>query len=452
VISLSQQLKSARGMNMESDLYFKQNRCALALLLKQAGKSVPYYRRLLGHYNVEDDILKDYYSFSQIPLTSKEEYRLNTREFISDEARDHGQELNRYFTSGSTGVPLTIYKSKRDTLRTLLRLFKARNATCRNISRKRRIQFFAVNQEYAANIKGRRPNDYYLDNRIDSVFVNASRISVNALQSYWDIIAKYKPAWISSNPVLLTEMARFALRRRLNSGTDNLEYIECHSEFLTDAQADLIEKAFRIPPLSLYGANEANAIALQCRFGKMHIITEISFVEILDSSGRPVPEGSVGGVYVTTLQHFDTPLIRYGLGDQAALQFLEAGCSCGNSAPYLLLTGYRESDYLVKENGTLIDGWCISGIFENLKYLDMPAIAQYQLIQVGYIKFILKVLMSACATDRKAFEIEFEKQLALVMGTEVSVAFEYPASLDRDSKTGKYKCFICRVASSGQGR
>lgn len=81
-----------------------------------------------------------------------------------------------------------------------------------------------------------------------------------------------------------------------------------------------IEDRLGCPVLDLYSLNEAGPVAvLDARAGGHVLLQPGMFVEILDRSGRPVPDGERGEITLTGGFNPCLPLLRYRTGDHAAL-------------------------------------------------------------------------------------------------------------------------------------
>jgi phenylacetate-CoA ligase len=63
----------------------------------------------------------------------------------------------------------------------------------------------------------------------------------------------------------------------------------------------------------------------------LHSHPDLVVTEIVDEEGRPVPDGEMGELVITTLQMEGMPLIRYRTGD---VTFMVPGaCPCGRGGP-----------------------------------------------------------------------------------------------------------------------
>ena len=146
---------------------------------------------------------------------------------------------------------------------------------------------------------------------------------------------------------------------------------------LFDHYRESIREAFGCETLDTYGCTEGAMIAGQCKEGSYHLSINQCFVEIVDGYGNRVPEGHTGKVVVTRLDNFAMPLIRYYLGDLAALEPEGADkCPCGRESPLLSNIIGRDTDIVLTRSGKRMIVHFFTAIFEH-----EPGIGQFQVIQ-----------------------------------------------------------------------
>jgi phenylacetate-CoA ligase len=94
-----------------------------------------------------------------------------------------------------------------------------------------------------------------------------------------------------------------------------------------------VEEKYGIMTRDAYGTSDVGVVAYECRCKSgLHIDRDV-IVEICDpANGRPVREGKVGEVVVTTIEK-SSPFIRFGTGDLAMMT--TERCACGSSLPRL---------------------------------------------------------------------------------------------------------------------
>lgn len=80
-----------------------------------------------------------------------------------------------------------------------------------------------------------------------------------------------------------------------------------------------------------YGTNESGMMAAECEHKTgMHINEDALILEVADpQTGKLMPMGQKGTVYITTLYRYGAPQIRFNVNDISAL--LPARCACGST-------------------------------------------------------------------------------------------------------------------------
>ena len=117
-----------------------------------------------------------------------------------------------------------------------------------------------------------------------------------------------------------------------------------------------IESILGIELYDIYGLTECYGpgIGINCtkQTQGMHIFDDFVYTEILDpQTGKPVPEGEIGEITLTTLVKEGAPLIRFRTHDLAA--FVPGECPCGRKYPRISQILGR-SDDMVKVKGHII--------------------------------------------------------------------------------------------------
>lgn len=118
---------------------------------------------------------------------------------------------------------------------------------------------------------------------------------------------------------------------------------------VTPGQRPLLERSFGGTYWDDYGSAEFGSIACECpRHNGLHVFDDMFIVEVVDSNGTPVADGTCGWILVTDLMNHAMPLIRYQIGDIGYLD--SSPCACGRSGPRLTVLG-RAHDVLVTPKG-----------------------------------------------------------------------------------------------------
>jgi phenylacetate-coenzyme A ligase PaaK-like adenylate-forming protein len=151
--------------------------------------------------------------------------------------------------------------------------------------------------------------------------------SFDSLQQQIQVLQRIRPQMISSYAVALESLAEAVLEAGIRQIRPRIVYSSAMS--LTDRCRRLCREAFGVRPLDVYATVEIGPVAWECPSnpGALHLNDDVLVVEVVDSSGSPLPDGQSGEIVITQLTGFAQPLIRYRIGD---LGYRMSGtCACG---------------------------------------------------------------------------------------------------------------------------
>ena len=143
---------------------------------------------------------------------------------------------------------------------------------------------------------------------------------------------QWKPEFLATYASLARALAEEQLAGRLQIAP---RMINVGGEVLTPEARNRIEKAWGKVLYDVYGASETGILATECdRHAGLHLLEDLTVVEVVDADGRPVRPGDFGErVLVTVLFRHTQPLIRYELSDKVRLA--AEPCPCGR--PFRLI-------------------------------------------------------------------------------------------------------------------
>ena len=136
----------------------------------------------------------------------------------------------------------------------------------------------------------------------------------------------------------------------------------------------LAERAFGVKPLDVYVTSELGTVAWECpvRRGVLHLNDDVQITEILDERGQPAAVGQTGEVVVTALHTRAQPLIRYRIGDLAAR--LPGRCECGRGLAMLTRVQGRTRHVVRAPDGRVLFGMPVARVLA-----DFPEVRRWQL-------------------------------------------------------------------------
>jgi phenylacetate-CoA ligase len=402
----------------------------LRRLVNDAYNHVPLYRRKYDEAGVRPEDIRSLADLDRLPILTKPELaRAEPRDILNTSLAP-----GRFIpvkTSGSTGVPLTIFKD-----RVLLA----------------RLSFIKVAFPLGLGLRWRKPRLPRLlgvfalgTDALERALAESEPGILRFLPRTWEFIDARKGATglltaldrrrpdivIGYPSVLAMMIERAALDGRRPSHQPAAWVLT--AEALPPDLRKAAAATFDGEIFDFYSSTEASDIALECRAHRgLHIQSHDTILEIVEG-GRPVPPGVTGNVVVTDLWNRATPIIRYaGLGDRAALT--AASCSCGNPAPRLVPSTGRRPEALRLANGRTVPPFVLTFALD-----AVSDIAAYQITQTARdrIKCLIvpgpRVEGGRGPGDQKA---AVEAALLDVLGPGIAVSIEQVAEIAGSSNPG----------------
>lgn len=335
-------------------------------LLAHAAATVPFYRerfKAAGYDPVGDGVTPE--TWLKLPCLKRDDIQSAGRSLMSGQVpAGHGR-LFEHFTSGSTGKPLHAYGTE------LTHFFWMALTLRDHLWHKRDMggKLASIRSKVSDGARqGWGP-------ATDAVFATGPSAALN-IQADLDTQLKWlmqqAPDYLLSHPSNLAALARRC--REQDIRLPQLREVRSFGETLPPGLRDLCRKAWNVPLVDTYSAEEVGYIALQCpQHEHYHVQAENLLVEVLGNQGQPCAPGETGKVVVTTLHNFAMPLLRYEIGDYA-----EVGepCPCGRGLPVLQRIMGRQRNLV-----TLPDGRQHWPSFPSNLWLSVAPVRQFQLTQ-----------------------------------------------------------------------
>lgn len=307
----------------------------LERMLKYVSEHNDFYKRRIKEYGITNPL-----DITQWPILTRKELQENRYNMFSDgyKSKYLHQQLKRQSSSGSTGIPVTVYWDYPDYYASTLHLWRRRYLHYGVVPNDRRVTFTL--------------NTFNLKYKVDDVlykYYSPTELSfiISLIQEtvlynkVIDIIDEFQPKWLYIQPFILQKLLLSYIKND-KKPPKSLAYIESVGELLT---ADLKQKVidfFKVPIANLYGSEEMNGIAFECPHNHMHIISENVHVQQSDFNGSSI---------ITSLTNKAMPLIRYDQSDIIKIRSLSDSCSCGFSDPVIDIITGRSSENLYTKDG-----------------------------------------------------------------------------------------------------
>ncbi|MGB2983107.1 MAG: AMP-binding protein [Candidatus Bipolaricaulia bacterium] len=276
----------------------------------------------------------------RLPIVSKEDL---FRPESLDEVLRHRTQLDRcarVTTSGSTGLPLSIYMSKLEAhYRRLLLLLAWKRVA--------RLVFPCTVAELEHGMENESGFEIRRWGAVRVVRVYAGLPTSTQLR----MLRGVRPQLLVGHPTTLEILAE-----ALEATSASLvpRHVVTRGEILYPDARRKIEAAMQCQVSDFYNSEEIGNIAWECPENprRLHLNTDACVVEVVDEEGMPLPHGVEGRILVTNLYNRTMPFLRYELGDRAALLSVEQiPCSCGTRNPSLSAVSGRIDDFVFLPDG-----------------------------------------------------------------------------------------------------
>ena len=277
-------------------------------ILRFVSENIPYYKRMgkeagLADYPIVNKyLIRDHYEDFlpvNLPTGDKEEIlkvlkgNFNKKGKSINEVYDFGKYTFEE-TTGTSGIPFRVVKSKEDRVRAGLSVWKKRREIDPYVSPGNLLRF---------NHTG-----------IHDVNLEPYNYDEKHIMELYDFVDKSGARWLHVSPNPLTEHVKI-LQRANKFRFKDLKYIECTGNFYSNEQKELFEETFHAKVINQYGSIETWPLAYSCDNGKMQVLNN-RFIEILDDDGRPITESdTIGNIVITCLDLHTLPFVRYKIGD-----------------------------------------------------------------------------------------------------------------------------------------
>ncbi len=394
----------------------------LRKLLRHAQKQSPYYRQLFSRKDLTFPDSFGVDDLPTVPLLTRTLLQQNVDAILCEDA--HNPIPNS--SGGSTGQPVNFYQDERYRITShvtgllFLSWMGIRPGD-------RTAIFWGADREF----KDLSFYDKLMLTINRTKQLNSFSMTDERIEKFLEEINAYKPRYIYGYASSLYLVAKYI--NRTKPLTFAPVAVRSSAEMLFDFQREEIERAFQAPVYNFYGSREVNNIAAECAAHEgLHVFASTRIVEVVDESGRPVPDGTTGHVAITDLTNFSFPFIRYLTGDMATKK--SSPCSCGRGYPLLEKIQGRSTDMIV------VNGEYIHGEFFTHLFYGKPEIAQFQLIQEDEQTLRLLIVSSGEKPD-------LEDVLAAIrakVGEHVTLQVEFTDHIP-PTASGKHRFTISRL-------
>jgi phenylacetate-CoA ligase len=304
-------------------------------MVRHAYANVPFYRRTWKAAGIGPEDIRTAGDISKLPIITREEIRSNESDFIANGYDISKCEHNS--TSGSSGVPLTIYfdNDAFDYLEAVyLRAFLAVGYR----------PWYRFAYFWYPPFKKMKFYEHFGIMKKSYVLTAANE------ERQLSELVKINPEAIYAFPSTLFLVAKLMKQRGVDSVRPKL--IISHAELLTEGVKKVLRDAFCCDVFDEYGSTEFNRMGWECdKHAGFHIDMDSLLVETL-KDGEPAAAGERSDVVLTGLANKAMPLIRYAIGDIGVPS--SDTCECGRGLPLMNIVEGRADDFIVLPSGKVV--------------------------------------------------------------------------------------------------
>ena len=391
----------------------------LQSILYIANNNVPYYKgKIKGAINATPSI-------DQFPFITKKEVSQNLDAFYS--LKNRGS-LYKKTTGGSTGEALTVLKDACALSNSMAAAWRGYGWAGVGIGCKQ-ARFWGIPITNKDKIKM-----YITDFIAHRKRFSAFAFTEKDLHLYTRQLKKFQPDYFYGYVSMLNQYADYLIKNKIEFPI-KLKSIITTAEVLSDKIREKLQDVFRVRVYNEYGCGEFGTIAHECEYGNLHVNEENVLIEIYDYENK-CKDGDVGEIVVTELNNHAMPLIKYRLGDYAAI--IRKKCKCGRELKIIDKLYGRAYDIIKNREGKLFHGEFFMYIFEEAKRKGL-GISAFQVIQKDYDSFIVKIVPEQGFSEASEHYIKnyFQENYS----ASVKIAFEKVLKIER-AKSGKMRVVI----------
>jgi len=399
----------------------------LKSLLCDAYKTHPFYRERFDAAGFDPFTMQHTAEIERIPILHKDEYR----QFTNSIAQQHPERCNAWYrdgTSGSTGMPLTIYRTWDERAymsAKWMHVLYANGYTFRDVT-------FSIPS----------PHRLQRESIVQSLGLFA-RHSVPYTAPAEEMVTaylKYNPTIIYANKSQLVVMALYCNAQKINLPKPRL-CISAAETMDANSRALITETFGQDALIEVYGAVETNILAWQEKnedFFRVSHTTNLLEVLHNNSPGAKKPPNTdqsaetTGQAVITDFFIRSFPLIRYALGDEVETKMQ-------NGISVIKKIRGRMDDWVIFSDGGRRSFHFFYEIMER-----RPEILQFRVIQEDYDLIRIKAVKTSAANPDDLARILLSDFRREIRETGANYIIEWVDELPPDPN-GKRRMLISKV-------
>jgi phenylacetate-CoA ligase len=245
-------------------------------------------------------------------------------------------------------------------------------------------------------------------------------------------INDFNPDFIGGYPGMLGHLA--VLQEKGWGNDINPRYIATIGSVLDKYLKVFIEQTFSAHVFEVYGATESGTIGYQCKRGRMHVMSDLVFLEFYRDE-NPISTEDPTNILVTKLYGGGTPVIRYNALNDIVSQSFDH-CPCGLPGQVLKRIYGRDDLSLIFPDGKALLASSFSEIYSRVLYeLKTTKIKETKIIQHDFSTIEIQLVIDeeqrneppTVETIMEVIKDGFQK----IINTDVKIIMKEVNSIDK---------------------
>lgn len=390
----------------------------LKRLLSFAYSNYDFYRELMDGARFDPARFSNLEELSLLPVVTKTDYR----GFIEYQLKKHPKKYEQYFkdhTSGSTGIPLVVYRTWEERAYLLSKFLRA---------------FFNNGYNIFDTTFGiLAPTRYSGSDSILQRLGVMSRIQApftHSAEKLTEMFLASKADVLYGNVTSLVQMANYINQN--NISIKPLKFYLTTGEVLDKKSAVTVEMAYGNNIINHYGSIELSSLAY-CKKGEKYFrfYHDTNLLEVLDKNDQPA---EVGSNVVTDFHIYSFPMIRYKLGDHIESEMKDG-------FPAITRIGGRKEDLVVMKDGSEKSPFFLFEVFGT-----NPLVIQYKVVQEEWNLFNAELVITDHSKKENLKE-DAMKRFRHYMDDEINLNITYVDEIAPES-SGKLAKFFSKVSKT----
>jgi len=407
----------------------------LSIVVRHAANHSPYWRAAFRKARLDPRAPLTLEALRALPLLTRHQIQDHGEAMrCRSVPKEHGR-VGSTQTSGSSGTPVTVYKTELSLL--YWRAFTLRDHVWhqRDVTAKSCLIRYLPGDEAAARPPGRAASSWGAPTTDVFETGPAMLLSIQSPadeQARW--VLEHRPKYLLTYPSGLADLLdRWEAWGETPQG---LQQVRTISEAVPASLRARCASVTGAKLCDIYSTQEVGYVALQCpEQPHYHLQSESCLTEILREDGTPCGPGEVGRVVITPLHNLAMPLFRYDIGDMA-----EVGepCACGRGLPVIRRILGRVRGMLRHPDGST--SW---PVFGGQYFREAAPIRQWRVVQPRVDHVDVEVLPERPLTD--------DERTALAQSARKHSGWTHSLSIVERTEpiprtaSGKYPDFVCTI-------